>query len=146
MKWILASGALVLGPLLLVAPASARASPIHSPPSGSVERTAILDAIRPQAESELGGPVKFVVKAIRVSGAYAYVDVRPQKPNGQPYRIRRPDWMDAYADAILIRRGTRWSVLQFVLGAGDVWYGDYCGRVPDGLLDHSDKGDVFRCP
>ena len=69
MKWILASGALAMSSLLLTATATARASPIHSPPSGSEERAAILDAIRQRAESELGGPVKFFVKTIRVSGA-----------------------------------------------------------------------------
>lgn len=98
------------------------------------ERRAILDALRPSIETALGPPIQFVVKELRVDGGYAYVNVNPQRPNGVAIKIQRPDWMNAYADAVLEKKGDKWSVLEYRVGATDVWQCKFAGTVPKYVL------------
>jgi hypothetical protein len=114
---------------------AALAAQARTPPRGGSERRAIMDAMRPYAEEQLGGAVQFGVRTLRVEGGYAYASVYPQHPNGRPYRIDRGGPMNAYAGALLERRDGRWRVVEFRLGPTDVWYLGYCSRVPAGLLD-----------
>lgn len=104
-----------------------------SPAMGAPERHAIMEAMRPRAETIYGGPVIFKVKTLRVSNGYAYAEVEPERPDGTPYRIRRPDWMNAYADALLERGGAQSVLLEFRNGPGDV---GYCDRadIPKSLI------------
>jgi Bacterial SH3 domain len=107
----------------------------YSPAPGSAEEAAILSAVRPSIEAELRTPVVLTAKKIRIVGNFAHADVVPRRPDGKIIQIQRPDWMDAYADAILEKRQNRWSVLQSAVGPADVWYCTFVGRVPKQLLD-----------
>lgn len=98
------------------------------------ERHAILDALRPSIETALGAPIQFVVKELRVDEGFAYVNVNPQRPNGTAVKIQRPDWMNAYADAVLEKKGDKWSVLEYRVGATDVWQCKFAGTVPKYVL------------
>lgn len=51
-------------------------------PRGSPDRTALLDAIRPYAQREFGGPVEFVVLVLKRRGSEAFASVIPQGPGG----------------------------------------------------------------
>jgi hypothetical protein len=93
-----------------------------TPPPGSPERAKIMEAVRASFEKKLGGPVKFKVDRLDVDGDYAFAQLHPLKPDGSPYRILRPDPMNAYGDALLVRRSGAWQLLDMRLDATDVWY------------------------
>ncbi len=106
------------------------ASSFHVPPPGSPSRTAILDALRPRIEKQLGPSVQFRVVLIRVDRDWAFVVADPQRRSGKPidgWRIfgERFGNMDGLrVDAVLQRRGGRWTVVDHAIGATDVWYCD----------------------
>ncbi|HMO07232.1 MAG TPA: hypothetical protein PKD10_06230 [Paracoccaceae bacterium] len=110
------------------------------PPRGSAERRALMDAVRPMAEQLFGPPVEFMVHRLRVSGDLAFASVGAQRPGGGQIDVRRtPGWVQGYfmedahhtgGQAILVRRGGQWVVVDIVFGATDVWWvsPDYCVR------------------
>ncbi len=113
----------------LAAPASAQ---VVTPPQGSPVRTAILDAVRPMVEAEVGKPVEFVVGQMRVLGEWAFVDLRPQRPGGGAIEYVYSRYQGARAAGAfdnqviaLVRNTPRgWLVYEYSLGATDVaWYG-----------------------
>ena len=103
--------------LVLAAPASA-------------ERKAVLDALRPVVEARLGSDIEFVVQAVRIEGGWAFVMADPQRRGGRPIdgqRIFGEDFenMDGLrVDAVLQRKNGRWKVVDYGIGATDVWYCD----------------------
>lgn len=109
-----------------------------APPRGSAERRAIMDAIRPRAEKLYGAPVEFMVGELRVSGDLAFAMVGVQRPGGGAIDLyATPGWRagafmedaDNFSgQALLIRRGGRWTVKEITFGATDVWwsYGPIC--------------------
>ena len=104
----------------------------HSPPAGSPERAAILDAARAPAERDLGKPVQFVVKQLEVLDAWAFVHARMQSPGGQAIDYAGTPYAEAaehglksssYA-ALLQRHGASWTAVTYSLGPTDVaWLG-----------------------
>jgi hypothetical protein len=115
----------------LVAAAGAAAQ-VSTPARGSALRTAILDAVRPLVEAEVGKPVEFVVNDLRLLGEWAFVDLKPQRPGGGPVEYvytRYQAAVDAGAFdnqvVALLRQTPRgWLVYQYALGATDVaWIG-----------------------
>ena len=63
-----------------------------SPGPGSPQRKAILDALRPAVERQLGvRPIEFVVEEIRVGGGWAFVRVNPQLKGGGAIRNPEPE-------------------------------------------------------
>lgn len=126
-------------------PAQAGAVAIHSPASGSPERKAILDAYRPLVVADLGAPVEFAVRTVRVSGNHAFVAVDAQRPGGgrivkerTPYGQRHAGSLDfwdcCHAEAVLQRSGASWQVLEHRIGATDVWYESWYDRLPRELF------------
>jgi len=124
---------LVLALLVMTAMAAAtcQAQPVTSPARGTSLRADILDALRPTIEKETGGPVQFVISAINVMGQWAYVDAKPQRPDGRPINWRATKYREAFdADmfsglvlALLRRDGARWKVVGTFIGPTDVaWY------------------------
>ncbi len=95
-----------------------------------VERKAVLNALRPAVESKLGRSVEFVVQVIRVENGWAFVMADPQRKDGKPidgHRIFGEDFenMDGLrVDAVLQLEGGRWTVVDYGIGATDVWYCD----------------------
>jgi hypothetical protein len=65
-------------------PPAIAATDIVSPPVGSPERAAIMDALRTRYESLFGKPVVFKTAKLQVAAGFAYVAVHPQRPNGTP--------------------------------------------------------------
>ena len=110
--------------LLIVLIVFAAASPSPS------ERKAVLDALRPKVETKLGPGVEFVVQIIRVENGWAFVMADPQRKVGKAidgHRIFGDDFenMDGLrVDAVLRKRGSRWVVADYAIGATDVWYCD----------------------
>ena len=112
-------------------PSQAQEKP-HSPPSGSAERVAILDAARKPAVDELGKPVQFVVKQIDVLEPWAFLHARMQSPGGQTIDYADTRYADAAAHghksssyaALLKRQDDRWTVVAYSVGPTDVaWIG-----------------------
>lgn len=63
---------------------------VKTPPAGSPERKAILDALRPSFEARLKPPVEFKVEQMRVAAGFAWVSVHPQRPGGR--EIAKKEW------------------------------------------------------
>lgn len=112
--------------------ATGASAQVATPAPGTPLRAAILDAVRPMVEAEVGKPVEFVVTSIRLLGEWAFVDLRPQRPGGAPIEYiysRYQAAVDARAFdngvVALLRNTPRgWLVYQYSLGATDVaWYG-----------------------
>jgi len=115
------------------------------PERGSEQRASILDAVRPVAERDLGRPIEFMVRDVRVVGDYAFVDVNAQRPGGEPidpkktpFASSHPDelfaWDCCHAQAVLRNISGQWRVEAAVVGATDVWYLEWCDRVPQDLI------------
>ncbi len=104
------------------------------PERGSDLRQDLMNAIRPQAEGELGAPVLFVVDSLRVEGNVAFAALQPQRPGG--VRIRweetelaargeNPVAFDGLTIHVLYAlSGSAWEVFAWSLGATDVWWSD----------------------
>jgi hypothetical protein len=96
----------------------------------SPERKAVLDALRPAIEAKLGPNVEFVVAVLRVENGWAFVMADPQRKGGKPidgWRIfgEHFDNMDGLRlEAVLRKDGKRWKVVDYGIGATDVWYCD----------------------
>jgi hypothetical protein len=94
------------------------------------QRKAVLDALRPAVEAKLGPNVEFVIQVIRVEDGWAFVMADPQRKGGKPIDGRRlfgEDFgnMDGLrVDAVLKLKSGRWKVVDYGIGATDVWYCD----------------------
>ena len=94
------------------------------------ERKAVLDALRPAVETKLGPNVEFVVQVIRVEDGWAFVMVDPQHKGGKSIDGNRIfgehfDNMDGLrVEAVLQLKRGRWEVVDYGIGATDVWYCD----------------------
>ncbi|MDP3075655.1 MAG: hypothetical protein Q8N40_08435 [Bradyrhizobium sp.] len=84
---------LIVNPPPLPAPPKIAQKDVATPPSGSPERKAILDGLRPTFEKAFGKPVEFKVETLRAAAGFAWVVVHPQRPNGVP--IGRAEWDEA---------------------------------------------------
>ncbi len=118
-----------------VSPAFAQ---VTTPPRGSPLRAAILDGLRPMVEAEVGKPVEFVVRQMRVVGEWAFVLVTPQRPGGGPIpylytRYQAAVDAGAFDDqvaALLRETPSGWLVYEYNLGATDVPWVDWGGFYP----------------
>ena len=138
----LASFVSVVGVNIYSATPTAASKPRPDEPRrGTAERRALLDAIRPTIALKLNAPIEFVVLDMRVLGDWAFVQVRPQRPGGKRIDLRRTplhadaDFMDGVrTEAILKRTNGKWYIVEYAIGATDVWYAGWCGRTPAPLL------------
>jgi hypothetical protein len=100
----------------------------HTPARGSAERQAIMDALRAPVRRELGKPVIFEVRTLRVLGTWAFVEAVPRKPDGSPFDYRGTPYQQAIDDgvfddgmfALLRRERGGWRVLRYAIGPTDV--------------------------
>jgi hypothetical protein len=93
----------------------------------SSQRKAVLDALRPAIETKLGPDVEFVILVLRVEDGWAFVMADLQRKDGKPIDGNRyfEDFenMDGLrVDAVLQLKSGRWNVVDFAIGATDVWY------------------------
>jgi len=135
---MVASAALVVAATMVGAPEAALAQRVSaSAPAapGSAQRRAILDALRPAVEAQIGPNVEFVVREIRVVRGWAFVMAEPQRRGGGaidghlyfPYF----DEMGGLTVTALLRyQYRRWNLVEQAIGATDVWF---CDRGPPGL-------------
>lgn len=95
--------------------------------------------------ADLGAPIEFVVRTIRISGNYAFIAVDAQRPGGgrivreqTPYGRRHADSLDfwdcCHAEAILRLSVSRWAVVEHAIGATDVWYEPWYNRLPRAMF------------
>ncbi|MEO0543225.1 MAG: hypothetical protein AAFY99_05340 [Pseudomonadota bacterium] len=106
---------------------SASAQTFYEPPRGSDERKAILDAMRPKIETEMRGPVEFVVVRLRVMDGFAFAQLEPQRPGGNPINPANTVWandiemMDGLTVWGLAYEGSSgWGLVDAVTGPTDV--------------------------
>jgi hypothetical protein len=120
---------LLVPALLLAFAAGAQAQQLpHTPPRGSPERQALMDALREPVQRELGTPAIFQVRELRVLGDWAFADVSPRNPDGTPLDYSdtpmeeawRAGMVDDGMYAVLRRTGGRWRVLRYAIGPTDV--------------------------
>jgi hypothetical protein len=111
-------------------------SPVTSPPTGSLLRTAILDAVRPAVEADLGQPVLFDVASIRTDGAWAYVSATPLTPDYQPVDYSKTKHardieegvFDDWLCALVQKEGDGWTLRILEIGATDAPFIAWPGR------------------
>ena len=120
---------LFLAMLPLSATALAQSEP-YTPKAGSPERKAIMDSLRVPVQKRLLKPVVFKVDDLKVQDGWAFLRGVPQQPNGKPmdytgtgYEQAKKDGIfDDWICALLRKRGGKWEVVKFVIGATDVVY------------------------
>jgi hypothetical protein len=140
---------MLLAVLLLGFAREAGAQRPHTPPRGSPERQALMDALRGTVRRELGKPAIFEVRELRVLGDWAFADVTPLEPDGSPFDFRgtpmEEAWREGFVDdgmyALLRRRDGRWRVVRHAIGPTDVaWMGwEDELRVPRALFPYPDQ-------
>jgi hypothetical protein len=106
----------------------------HHPTNGTTERKAILDAMRPDVENDIGPKVVFEVNAINVKDGFAFVDAIPRRPSGAKIDYSKTGYRelikeehfdggnDANIYALLKQKDGRWRLLTYVIGPTDVAY------------------------
>ncbi len=82
----------------------ARSATAYTPPPGSAERKAILDALRGMLRRLEINDVVFVVRLLRVSKGWAWVEAQPRSPDGKE-RFEE-------VNCLLQRHEERWKVLE----------------------------------
>jgi hypothetical protein len=121
---------------LLMASLPVLAQRIYTPPAGSAERKAIMDALRVPIQRELKQSIVFKVDTLNVSGEWAFLRGMPQRPNGSRVNFRitryreaqRLGMFDEGVTGLLRKRGGRWRVVTYNIGATDVAWDDWDKR------------------
>lgn len=123
--------------------AKPRQAGIRTPPPGSPDRVALMNALRGAVRNDLGGDVVFVVQDLRTDGDWAFAVLQPTWPDGRRitpettplYRRRDAEGLDGLrTEAVWRKEGGRWQVVAHAVGATDAWWTAYCDRVPSGLM------------
>lgn len=119
----------------------------YIPQKNSTERRLFLNETRRLVISELGGPIELVVKELKVSGDYAFIRTEPKRPGfgeidmRKTPRVKRLGIMTleafdcCHTEVIFKKQANRWRVIDKSIGATDLWYVSYCGKVPDDLIE-----------
>ncbi|MGI9166573.1 MAG: hypothetical protein ACR2G5_09325 [Pyrinomonadaceae bacterium] len=102
----------------------------HVPERGSVERKAIVDALRIPVEKGVKQPVIFKIEHLKVQNDLAFLLGVPQHPDGSALDYHGTVYQDAvdagaFDDGIvaLLRKvNAKWKVVQYVIGSTDVPY------------------------
>lgn len=106
------------------------ASDPQVPERGSVERKAIVDALRVPVEKAVKQPVIFKIEHLKTQNNFAFLLGQPQQPDGTALDYHGTAYQDAvdagaFDDGIvaLLRKvNAKWRVVQYVIGATDVPY------------------------
>ena len=121
--------------VLLSTAGRAQVNAVAPPRLHSAQRIAILNAIRPAVELQLGRNVEFVPSCVQVWKGWALVAAEPQRTGGRridPHIL--PDWdnRDGLTVTALLKFAYgRWNLVGSAIGATDVWYD---GQAPRTLM------------
>jgi hypothetical protein len=117
----------------------------YTPAAGSKERQAIVEALRAPVQRQLRRKVVFKIEHLRAQGGWAFLKGVPQQPGGAAMDYRGTPYQEAieagaFDDgivALLRKRGARWQVVEYVLGATDVPYVDWDTKhgAPSSIFD-----------
>lgn len=97
-------------------------------------RKALLDALRPAIEEDLGQPVQFVVDTLRERDGSAFAVVRPRTAGGKRIDFANTKYAQRLEDgaldgdtiyAILQHRDGAWNLREFVVGPTDVAWANW---------------------
>lgn len=117
--------------------AAAFAQKVYTPAKGSVERTAILAALRVPIEKELKQKIQFSIDKFNSNGTWAFIGGEPQNMSGGKPDYKGTEYQEAIdADmfdnnffALLKKSGGKWKVITSAIGCTDVcyatWWKDY---------------------
>jgi hypothetical protein len=83
---------------------------VHTPPSGSAERKAILDALRVPVQRRVGQKVIFVVNHLRVQNGWAFFAGSARNSKGKTLGDK---YLWGETSALLRKSSGRWRVLQW---------------------------------
>lgn len=116
----------------------------YVPEKGSVERKAIVDALRVPVEKQLKQPVIFKIDHLKVQNNWAFLTGRPQSSDGSSIDYTNTVYQEAVNSgafddgivALLRNVKGKWKVVQYVIGATDVPYVDWDKeyRAPKGIF------------
>ncbi len=114
--------------VVLGAGASVAETRYWTPKMGSDERKIVLNAARVPVEKDLGQPVEFKIKTLRVSEEWAFVFGTPQRAGGKPIDYSKTIYAEdvkagtfsGEAAVLLARDGAGWRVITYSVGFGDV--------------------------
>lgn len=125
----------ILSPvLLLLLSVLVSAQGAYTPEKGSLERTAILDALRVPVEKAFKQKIVFVTDNFKVQGTWAFVSGQPMLPSGQEPDLQNTRFaahQDAYDNnffGLLRKTAGKWKVVTHAIGCTDVCYADWWKR------------------
>lgn len=104
---------------------------LYTPERNSVERRAIMDALRTNVRNVRGlrGSIIFTIRTLNVQNGWAFIVASPQSSDGRPLReFQESCEFDQDVIALLRRRGNRWQVVERDVCPSDVSYGDWGRR------------------
>jgi hypothetical protein len=101
---------------------------VWTPKVGSDERRVVLNAARVPVERDLGQPVVFKIRHLRVSADWAFLYGIPQGPGGRSIDYTKSIYAEDVkagafnegAAVLLARAGAGWRVVTYSVGFGDV--------------------------
>jgi len=117
-----------LAAVLPLTAAAAQAAPPDSP--------AVLQAAQAAVQAELGVPVRLQTQALRVAGAWAFVDAQLRGADGRAFDYAGTPLADAAREgyvsrqvfALLARRDGHWVALELRVGSTDQAYTGWAAR------------------
>lgn len=111
------------------------AQEVYTPQKGSAERKAIIDAVRPTIESELGQKVIFQVVELRVQKNWAFLYAIPRTPSDGKINYEKSRfWRDAgvfeeNVFALLKKNASeKWTLVAYAVSCTDVCYEDWAKK------------------
>jgi len=113
--------------LAALAAASSLLPVVHAaprePPAGSAERKQLADDLRTPMQEQIGKPILFRFKHLRLEGDWAYAVWIPLQPNGRPFDWAGTRWAEPFppedACTLLRREGGTWRPVHAVIGPTD---------------------------
>lgn len=121
------------------------AQSVLRPGVGTPQRKALLDALRPAVEKDLGLRVKFQVEQIGVLGNWAYVYARPLPLSGKRIDYLKTKYKTdvlegAFEDgacALFKKTSSKWKLVVYTIGGTDAPYQDWAQKykIPSRLFE-----------
>ncbi|MBC7900824.1 MAG: hypothetical protein H7070_12325 [Saprospiraceae bacterium] len=124
---------IILSAVMTAAFLSITAQSVYTPEKGSVERTAIMNALRIPVERDLKQRIVFAADHFKVQGNWAYLSGTPQTTSGGRPNYRNTKYWDAVDSgafdhnffALLKKTGGKWKVTVYAIGCTDVCFADW---------------------